>query len=100
VDASYGPRVTKFGRTNDKDRRIREYPRGSYYLDVYGPVEDCHAAERAMLRRLRAAFRVVGGREYFGVEAALGMDAFSRYCRAADGLSLDMPEMAVPMDFD
>lgn len=100
ISAEYGPQVTKFGRTVDHRQRLHTYPKGSYYLDVYGPVEDCHAAERALLRRMRAAFAVAARREYFQVDAAAGLEAFQRFCYKSDGLCADLPAMAVPMDSD
>ena len=90
----------KVGRTSDVVRRIGQYPRGSECIEAFGPIDDCHSAERHLLSAMRARFMSSDfGREYFvGCRADL-VAFFHAFCYQALQ-EYHMPWMAVPMDTD
>ena len=90
----------KVGRTNDYARRVSQYPKGSKYIEVFGPLEDCHVAERHLLSAMRARFVSSDyGREYFRGNASELVGYFHAFCY--ERLQPDhMPWMPVPMDVD
>jgi hypothetical protein len=90
----------KVGRTNDYARRVAQYPKGSKYIEVFGPLEDCHVAERHLLSAMRAKFVSSDyGREYFRGNASELVGYFHAFCY--ERLQPEhMPWMPVPMDVD
>ena len=90
----------KVGRTNDRARRVAQYPKGSKYIEVFGPLEDCHVAERHLISAMRARFVSSDyGREYFRGNASELVGYFHAFCY--ERLQSDhMPWMPVPMDVD
>lgn len=94
------PEVFKIGRTNNVNRRLTEYPPGSKYIDVFGPVEDCHQAEKYLIQAMKTKFR----KSKFGTEYFLGdkpdiLDCFQTFCY--NDLQLNhMPWMPIPMNLD
>ena len=90
----------KVGRTSDYARRLGQYPKGSEYIEVFGPIDDCHSAERHLLSAMRAKFMSSDfGREYFvgcKREVSAFFHAFSYQALQEN----HMPWMPVPMDVD
>jgi hypothetical protein len=90
----------KVGRTSDYARRFGQYPKGSEYIEVFGPVDDCHAAERHLLSAMRAKFMSSDfGREYF-VGCKSEVEAFFHSFCYQTLQETHMPWMPVPMDVD
>lgn len=72
--------AVKVGRTCSLRGRVRSYPPGSRFLLATGVLEDCHAAERLLIRHFRTLFRLVAGREYFQASPEAAMAEFRRIC--------------------
>jgi hypothetical protein len=90
--------VLKMGRTNNPARRLSEYPANSSMIHIFGPVDDCHEAERHLIVFMKARFRASNfGREYVACPSPRdGLSAFLLFC--FQELQARMPHMAVPMD--
>lgn len=94
------PGTLKVGRTNDFARRVGQYPKGSEYIEVFGPLEDCHEAERFLIAAMRSRFiSAEFGREYFRGNSSDIREFFHAFCYERLQ-SQHMPWMPVPMDID
>lgn len=93
------PRGTfKVGRTNNHARRLTQYPKGSRFVDVFGPVEDCHEAEKHLIAAMRSSFISSDyGREYFMGDQDDVYSYFRWFCYELLQ-TVHMPWMTVPMD--
>jgi hypothetical protein len=74
--------VFKVGRAKrDPVDRLSEYPKGSYFVDVFKCTNHVDA-EYGLIRAMKCKFPVYRGREYFnGGENEL-MDFFGGFCRS------------------
>lgn len=98
VNPGSPPGTVKVGRTNNHARRLAQYPKGSRFVDVFGPVDDCHEAEKHLITAMRSAFLSSDyGREYFVGAVDEAAPYFRWFCYELLQ-SVHMPWMRVPMD--
>lgn len=90
--------TSKVGRTNNHCRRITQYPKNSKYVEVFGPIENCHDAETHLIAVMRSRFLSSDfGREYFHGDFEEVREFFHDFCY--NRLQQEyMTWMAVPME--
>lgn len=82
VDTGKPGGVFKIGRTKrDPSDRLNEYPKGSYFLQVF-KCSDHIDAESDLIRAMKTRFAVFSGREYFRGGKDDLLDVFQKICRS------------------